>query len=140
VITTSLRALVGAYADTSFCLAAKASAYGYAPPLKIPFSRFAPWIGILVNRIYLLRNTGVIIAILALKRNQNMLSVNIIVILDSPMGVFQNPCPRFPVWIPKQVRDDNRFGAGGGSRTPVLALGRLHNSRYTTPAETVLII
>ena len=26
------------------------------------------------------------------------------------------------------------YGAGGGSRTPVSALGRLHNSRYTTPA------
>lgn len=26
------------------------------------------------------------------------------------------------------------FGAGGGSRTRVSALGRLHNSRYTTPA------
>ena len=26
------------------------------------------------------------------------------------------------------------FGAGGGNRTRFLALGRLHNSRYTTPA------
>lgn len=25
-------------------------------------------------------------------------------------------------------------GAGGGSRTLVLSLGRIHNSRYTTPA------
>lgn len=27
------------------------------------------------------------------------------------------------------------IGAGGGSRTHVSALGRLHNSRYTTPAK-----
>ena len=27
-----------------------------------------------------------------------------------------------------------KSGAGGGSRTRVLALGRPHNSRYTTPA------
>ena len=26
------------------------------------------------------------------------------------------------------------LGAGGGNRTRFLALGRLHNSRYTTPA------
>lgn len=29
-------------------------------------------------------------------------------------------------------------GAGGGSRTRVSALGRLHNSRYTTPAGATL--
>jgi hypothetical protein len=39
--------LVEAGAKASFCLPAKASAYGYASPLKIPNGRQAPWFGIL---------------------------------------------------------------------------------------------
>ena len=31
------------------------------------------------------------------------------------------------------------FGAGMGSRTPVLSLGRIHNSRYTIPASNIII-
>jgi hypothetical protein len=41
--------LVGTGAITSFCLTTKASAYGYVPPRKIAFSRYAPWIAILVE-------------------------------------------------------------------------------------------
>ena len=33
-----------------------------------------------------------------------------------------------------KITDTKYSGAGGGSRTRVSALGRLHNSRYTTPA------
>jgi hypothetical protein len=32
----------------------------------------------------------------------------------------------------------NNIGAGGESRTPISALGRLHNGRYTTPAQVLL--
>ena len=31
-------------------------------------------------------------------------------------------------------RRNHTHGAGGGSRTLVSSLGRIHNSRYTTPA------
>lgn len=37
--------------------------------------------------------------------------------------------------LPATCGDYQIFGAGGGSRTLVSALGRLHNSRYTTPAR-----
>lgn len=33
----------------------------------------------------------------------------------------------------------DRSGAGGGSRTLVLSLGRIHNSRYTTPAGSYIL-
>ena len=50
IITAIRHPLVGTYVKASFCRAAKASAYDYVPPLKILYSRFAPWSKILVNR------------------------------------------------------------------------------------------
>ena len=51
ILTVVLCPCVKACAATSFCLSAKASAYGYAFPYSDASNRFAPWVASLAKRM-----------------------------------------------------------------------------------------
>jgi hypothetical protein len=53
--------------------------------------------------------------------------------------IVKNHLNKVAFYVDHVVRE-RRDGAGRGSRTPISALARQHNSRYTIPADVLLIV